>query len=529
MSDVSLPAWVKKRDGRVVPFDPDAIGQDLFAAAESLGGADPFLTRELTDGVLHFLATERSDNVPTTEWIAELVVKVVRELRQPRLAQAFASHARPPAAHHATPADVVRRGLEAYSLDAVYSRDLAAAHRDGLLVLTGLNAPRELAAAVLTPREPLASLQTLQLLDAVLEAREGVAGWLALDGTEHYNLEAGAPPLPRLLAPVLAATGLKVRLQLNAAEPPAWARANDAGLGPLFADAVPSDLAHDLEKAVRIVQAVLSLERSRCPFVIDWRLGERDFTGEPARAEALGLLARAALGEYPIVFGFERPSRSCTLGPGLDRLHSYLLLSVGLHLPRLLEHTGVAGNLDLFVRKLASLARVAVSAAVQKRHYLRQSLREVDADRPFLQRGFLLERARVLVTPIGLDAAVRSLMGHGLAEGKAGIDAGRRMMQALGSALAEEGKSRLVDCVLDWPDALPAEALGGSARAQTSAWGRLHAAAGAGTAVVALAVEERVSAEQVVRLLEWAWRETDVCRLRFQPQLHVEPEETLYR
>ena len=86
----ALPAWVKKRDGRVVPFDPDAIAQDLFAAAEALGMADPFMTRELTDGVLHFLAIDCPESIPTTDWIADLVAKVVRKLRQPRLAMAFA-------------------------------------------------------------------------------------------------------------------------------------------------------------------------------------------------------------------------------------------------------------------------------------------------------------------------------------------------------------------------------------------------------------------------------------------------------
>ena len=79
----ALPAWVKRRDGRVVPFDPDIIGQDLFAAAEAVGMADPFLTRELTDGVLHFLAADCPDGIPGTDWIAELVAKVVRELRNP--------------------------------------------------------------------------------------------------------------------------------------------------------------------------------------------------------------------------------------------------------------------------------------------------------------------------------------------------------------------------------------------------------------------------------------------------------------
>src|SRR5215831_11474875 len=91
---MTAPAWVRKRDGTLVPFDPDEISRALFAAGESLGRADAFLARELTDGVVHFLASEGAAAVPSTAQIAETVEKVVRELGQPLLAQAFAECAR---------------------------------------------------------------------------------------------------------------------------------------------------------------------------------------------------------------------------------------------------------------------------------------------------------------------------------------------------------------------------------------------------------------------------------------------------
>ena len=96
MDDNSLapPAWVHKRDGRQEPFDADKISRALFAASESLQRPDAFLARELTDGVVHFLTEETDDAAPTTIQIAELVVKVVRELGQPALAAAFAEYGR---------------------------------------------------------------------------------------------------------------------------------------------------------------------------------------------------------------------------------------------------------------------------------------------------------------------------------------------------------------------------------------------------------------------------------------------------
>src|SRR5437660_914682 len=89
----ALPAWVRRRDGRLAPFEADRISHALFAATETLGRPDAFLARELTDGVLHFLAEACDEPIPTTAWLADLVVKVVRELRQPELARVLAEQA----------------------------------------------------------------------------------------------------------------------------------------------------------------------------------------------------------------------------------------------------------------------------------------------------------------------------------------------------------------------------------------------------------------------------------------------------
>src|SRR4051812_17011830 len=53
------------------------------------GKPDAFLARELTEGVLHFLAVDATGNDITTADIAWVVVKVVRELGHPDLARAF--------------------------------------------------------------------------------------------------------------------------------------------------------------------------------------------------------------------------------------------------------------------------------------------------------------------------------------------------------------------------------------------------------------------------------------------------------
>src|SRR5271170_1486852 len=92
MSDLparEAPVWVRKRDGRVVPFEADRISRALFAASESLGQPDAFLARELTDSIVHFLTEQNGHNILSTEQIADVVITNVRELGHPLLARLF--------------------------------------------------------------------------------------------------------------------------------------------------------------------------------------------------------------------------------------------------------------------------------------------------------------------------------------------------------------------------------------------------------------------------------------------------------
>jgi hypothetical protein len=492
-----------------VPFEADCITQSLFAATEALGRADAFLARELTDGVLHFLAADGIETTPTTGDIADLVVKVVRELRHPQLARAFAERQQVPQptevllqlTPETTPAEIVTQSLRAYSLNAVFSRDLAAAQQEGLLALGGLESPLSMVAGVLGPPPG-------GLLEAFVQARQSIAGWLAVDGPEHFTPAQDARSFVAQMGLACQATGLAARLQLNAAEPPPWAQ-EGAG-GPLFA----APAAVEGTRTTALVDAWL--EQSHAGLSLDLHLGERD---EHANKDTLLRLARAALAGRPVTFVFDRPRRPLSLGPGLDRKHTTLLMTVGLPLVCLLDHTGITGDVDLFLRKLASLARWAVSAAVQKRQFLRQR----HPHSAELSKGFMLDRARLLVAPIGLETAVRRLTGAGLCDSKASLEIGRRLMQHLVDVLEVEGRRRLVDGVLE----PPVEWLAAAAEQQLRVAGRLHAVSGTGTALVVLPKDEKVTAEQVVQLLWHTWQTTEVARLRLAPRSSTEQQLTL--
>src|SRR5262249_52623757 len=145
--------------------------------------------------------------------------------------------------------------------------------------------------------------------------------------------------------------------------------------------------------------------------------------------------------------------------------------------------------------KLSSLARLALSAAAQKRDFLRRHRR----DHPAVTRGFLLDRARLVVVPVGLEAAVQRLLGRGLGAGKPALDFARRLLQHLAAELHRDGRRvHLETCVDDPADFRPAAAARGGdparvagltawdaaapARQQVRLAGALHAAAGGGTA-----------------------------------------------
>jgi hypothetical protein len=538
------PAWVTKRDGRLVPFEPDKISSALFAVTEAVGRPDAFLARELADAAVHFLAMDTEGATPSTGQIADTIVKVVRELGQPALAQAFAEYqhrtrepgqragpGKAPAAAepeivlrfspHDPPAQVADTCLRAFGLRAVFSRDLQSAQADGLITLTGLEAPLHLTACVLDP-DPAG--RPGSLVEAVEQARHCAGSILAIDGPEYALAPeaagalagaAGSVDFLRELGIGLRATGRWAVVNLNSAAPPGWAE--HLAEGPLFAPqrpAVPPEsrtaLAADLLEALL---AAGDAHRVR----VDWHLGPRDLT--PEAAGRLARLGRLALEAPALAFAFDRPRKAVPLAEGLDRRHSAVLLTVGLHLTRLAELPGVGADPERFIQKLGSLTRLALSAAAQKRDFLRRNLPETGA----LRRGFLLDRARLVVTPVGLGQVARTFTGADWCADRPALDFARRVVQRLRDVLRQDGPTYQLDaCVdgagggsLDGPEAglTPWDATA-PPKNQLRVAGALHAAE-AGTAVVLLAEDREWTGEQVADLLRHAGQQTDVVRLRF--------------
>jgi hypothetical protein len=550
-----LPAWVHKRDGRLVPFEADRICQSLFGATETLGRPDAFLARELTDSVLHFLRVETAGGITlATSQIAEITAKVVRELGHPALARAFAESGnlkaerrqlQAPAqvqvsfARTDPPRAVVARCLQQYSLEAVFSRDLASAQQAGLLTLACLDTPLAMAAYVVRPPGLEGGPELIEVLE---EARELAGGYVVVDSPEHILCDRGGEADPagfaQRLRHGLRLTDLKAVVHLHCSVPPVWAEAGaDA---PLFASRRPLPNPGQLEAtAEALLRAFLGTADGAGRVRVEWHMNGRDFgpTGISADMPVLRRCVKEFISHPELGFRFDRPRQSLALGPGLDRCHPAVLLAVGLHLPRLAEIMGPARTPDVFLRKLSSLARLALSAAAQKRAFLRRHCAQEKGSAAAIGRGFLLDRARLVVVPMGLEAAVQKLTGHNPAEDPASLEVARQAIQHLRSVLEKEGEAAGLDVCLDGPDDILGEweemGLDGgneyaickememsafewcaTARRHLRAAGVLHQQAGGGTVVLALPPEAAARVDALADLLQYSWQQTAVAGLR---------------
>jgi hypothetical protein len=538
-SHLNVPTWIRKRDGRLALFDPDRICQELFAASERLGQPNAFLARELTDSIVHFLAQESTDGPPTTAELAELVTKVVREMGHPELAQELARRTRsdpdrtlpsPAAMDAATPPHLLTRAaasipLSEISLTEVFPRNLVAAHREGIITLTGLEHPFELAGAVVN-RACDQSRSGMGIREAVESAREYTGRFVAIDGLDHALAQFDGEPhdLARQfaieLSAALRAAGLSAIVNLSVAKPPDCAR--DLSDGPLFAE-----FQQTLEPAriAALAEALLSellgrSQRDDGSVSLAWHLSSEDFM--PRSQSRLQWLARVALDGGALEFIFDRPRKPVALGGGLTRQEPALLLAVGVHLPRLTDHA--AASSDNYLAKVGTLARLARSAGHAKQDFLRRR------GRAAITSGFLLDRARLLVVPVGLEFVVRELTSQSLCDGGAGTHFGVQIARRLREALAA-GKRHNLEAVLDsYPIPLTPLAethtlkerpglqvadAGISPRHQLDAATALRVSGGS-MATLAIPAEPDFSTVEAAALLQYAWTQTEISRLRFE-------------
>lgn len=543
--DGQLPVWVRKRDGRLEPFDAEKINRTLFAALERLNRPDAFVARELTDGVLHFLAAEGEGPTISAADLHDWVVKVVRELGQPELAAAYAEEAgrkdrtaksaqTPESAPSALPFSEVERWLysdaepeqirqraaasvlEAFSLSRVFSRNLTAAVSDGLLHLGGLATPRELSAAICRPFSfpQEENADALDLYAALRRIRRYVAETVSLSAPEWdlalRDIRIGE--VSRLVREMNAATSLLgLRVVLNLGHDLTTPGVEENRTPTLFVEQDWERTGERLRGLREVlVEEVLALGKSSA-IGLDWHLDRSDFEGR----ERLAHLVRAAIRGLPVRFVLRRHGKSVPLGDGLDSRTPALFMVVTLNLSALRRRVGKLVTAEDLALRTLSLARLAVSAGTQKRTFIRSC---VQSHWP----PFLLDRAAVGLRLDGLEAILAELHGPQPFRRQECWNYAVHFAKALAEGLRQEASRLPVPVVfadqqevlLNLPiDRDQLTHLAGNV-------GRYHEALGGGTWRIRLP-ENLPDADTLLDMLRTVWKKSNVCRLAFVPPVPV--------
>ena len=82
--------FVRKRDGRLEPFEPNKIESAIFAAAKAVGGEDKEKSGEITRQTISFLEVlYKGERVPTVENVQDLVEKILIENGHAKTAKSY--------------------------------------------------------------------------------------------------------------------------------------------------------------------------------------------------------------------------------------------------------------------------------------------------------------------------------------------------------------------------------------------------------------------------------------------------------
>ncbi|MFL5328470.1 MAG: hypothetical protein ACJ8C4_06105 [Gemmataceae bacterium] len=357
-------------------IDPDQLRQQIYDAGRAIGSNDPFLAGELTHSVLHFLGKEFDSQSPDAVQLAESVAKIIRELGHPRLALTVQENwASPPPA--ASP--------------SAYPSNVTAAHELGLIELTDLESPLQMAGGRLDLAR-WGDVSEAGLVKAIAKAHRRFSRFVEIDlGDPFYRLPHTASWC-QTLSGCLELSGLDAFVHLPRFDPFSTGHGLFGELddpeSPFVApstlfpeDANFSELEKDPQAEWLVHLAMLKDQRVRPLF----HVRDSDIAG--ARA----MLSLRISGTIV----FDRPGKAPWRAIGADCPSN--LSTVRINLTALWRELAPVEHVDSFVERLGGLVRLAFAAGRAKQSFLR---RHGPAD---LRDAFVLDRASLLVVPQGVE------------------------------------------------------------------------------------------------------------------------------
>jgi hypothetical protein len=243
-----LPAWIIKKDGRLVPFQEDHICKDLYETGVMLGKPDPFLARELADATSYFLASENPGATLKQEDIIFAVTRTVREFGHPDIALKYPEFAYKaefdpgslglgtelfPSKNVKTPQEFNRHKM----LNSVLTPDLAAGIQEGWIQMEGITFPDGLLATSWV-KEDWLDMVLQSPKEFISNIKNLAAKQIHFEGAEYLALEQpriDTKLLKNALSVMdvcLEASGVLGVLHLNFPSAPGWFRG--LNYSPLF-------------------------------------------------------------------------------------------------------------------------------------------------------------------------------------------------------------------------------------------------------------------------------------------------------
>ncbi len=90
MADGIFSNFIRKRDGRIVPFNPEKITDAIYKAAQAVGGSDKKTAHTISESILGILNIIYKDGrIPTVENVQDLVEKMLIERGHAKVAKAY--------------------------------------------------------------------------------------------------------------------------------------------------------------------------------------------------------------------------------------------------------------------------------------------------------------------------------------------------------------------------------------------------------------------------------------------------------
>ena len=83
---------IRKRDGRVVPFELRRVADAIYRAAQSVGGEDRFLAEELAGVVGLYLERSHGERIPGIGDVEDAVERVLVDTGHAKTAKAYILH-----------------------------------------------------------------------------------------------------------------------------------------------------------------------------------------------------------------------------------------------------------------------------------------------------------------------------------------------------------------------------------------------------------------------------------------------------